>query len=129
MLPAISAEVAGQCQVLVDGGVQTGQDVVRALCLGADGCLMGRPWGYALAAGGQSAVENLLHTIRLEIELTLSLMGKTSISQLGRSELLSLAEVQAMSGLAVEPLRKNGSRTLRSRSGLSSRFFRASPSS
>lgn len=101
MLPAISAEVAGQCQVLVDGGVQTGQDVVRALCLGADGCLMGRPWGYALAAGGQSAVENLLHTIRLEIELTLSLMGKTSISQLGRSDLLSLAEVQAMSGLAV----------------------------
>ncbi len=101
MLPAISAEVAGQCQVLVDGGVQTGQDVIRALCLGADGCLMGRPWGYALAAGGQSAVENLLHTIRLEIELTLSLMGKTSISQLGRSDLLSLAEVQAMSGLTV----------------------------
>ena len=100
MLPVIAATVAGKCQVLVDGGVQTGQDLVRALCLGADGCLMGRPWGYALAAGGQSAVEDLLHTIRLETELTLSLMGKTSIGQLSRSDLLSLAQVQAMSGLA-----------------------------
>ncbi|MFV8570169.1 L-lactate dehydrogenase [Marinobacter sp. SBS5] len=98
VLPAISDAVAGQCQVFVDGGVQSGQDLVRALCLGADGCLMGRPWGYALAAGGQAAVENLLDNIRLETELTLSLMGKTSIAELGRSDVLSLTEVQAMSG-------------------------------
>ncbi|QBM15990.1 L-lactate dehydrogenase [Marinobacter sp. JH2] len=99
VLPAIAETVDGKCQILVDGGVQTGQDLVRALCLGADGCLMGRPWGYALAAGGQRAVENLLHNIRLETELTLSLMGKTSISQLSRSDMLSQAEVQSMSGV------------------------------
>ncbi len=100
VLPAIAGAVAGKSQVLIDGGIQTGQDLVRALCLGADGCLMGRPWGYALAAGGQSAVEDLLNNIRLETELTLSLMGKTSIGQLSRSDLLSLAEVQAMSSRA-----------------------------
>src|SRR5690554_8193045 len=89
--------VAGECQVLVDGGVQAGQDLVRALCLGASGCLIGRPWGYALAAGGQAAVENLLTNIRYETELTLSLMGKTALDQLSRSDLLSLDELQALS--------------------------------
>ena len=96
-LPAMVDAVAGECQVLVDGGVQTGQDVVRALCLGADGCLLGRPWGYALAAGGQEAVESLLANIRYETELTLSLMGKTALGQLSRSDLLSLDEQQALS--------------------------------
>ncbi|MGB2109427.1 MAG: alpha-hydroxy-acid oxidizing protein, partial [Marinobacter vinifirmus] len=96
-LPAMVDAVAGECQVLVDGGVQTGQDVVRALCLGANGCLVGRPWGYALAAGGQAAVENLLTNIRYETELTLSLMGKTALDQLSRSDLLSLDELQALS--------------------------------
>lgn len=97
MLPAIAAAIGEKCQVLVDGGVQTGQDVVRALCLGASGCLIGRPWGYALAAGGQVAVENLLTNIRYETELTLSLMGKTALDQLSRSDLLSLDELQALS--------------------------------
>ncbi|MEP3563942.1 MAG: L-lactate dehydrogenase [Marinobacter sp.] len=101
VLPAIAEAVDGKCQVLVDGGVQTGQDLVRALCLGADGCLMGRAWGYALAAGGQLSVENLLHNIRLETELTLSLMGKTTIKQLGRSDLMSLKEVGALRDGAV----------------------------
>ena len=96
-LPAMVDAVAGECQVLVDGGVQTGQDVVRALCLGASGCLIGRPWGYALAAGGQAAVESLLANIRYETELTLSLMGKTALDQLSRSDLLSLDELQALS--------------------------------
>ncbi|WP_323751784.1 L-lactate dehydrogenase [Marinobacter sp.] len=99
VLPAIAETVAGKCQVFVDGGVQSGQDLVRALCLGADGCLMGRPWGYALAAGGQAAVESLLDNIRLETELTLSLMGKTALGELSRSDLLSLSEVQAMARL------------------------------
>ena len=96
VLPAISEAVAGKCQVFVDGGIQSGQDLVRALCLGADGCLIGRPWGYALAAGGQAAVESLLDNIRLETELTLSLMGKTAIAELDRSDVLSLTEVQSM---------------------------------
>lgn len=97
-LPAVVDSVAGDCEVLVDGGVQTGQDLVRALCLGADGCLMGRPWGYALAAGGQPAIEHLLTNLRYETELTLSLIGRTGVNQLRRSDLISLPELQAMAG-------------------------------
>ncbi|WP_100639535.1 L-lactate dehydrogenase [Marinobacter salexigens] len=87
-LPAIVEAVAGKTGILMDGGVQSGQDIVRALCLGADACLVGRAWAYALAAGGEAAVSRMLENFRYEVELTLSLLGKTSIEQLNPDDLV-----------------------------------------
>jgi L-lactate dehydrogenase (cytochrome) len=87
-LPAVVEAVSGKTDVLVDGGIRSGQDVVRALCLGANGCLIGRPWAYSLAAGGEAGVSNMLENMRYEIELTLALLGKTSVAQLGPEDLI-----------------------------------------
>src|SRR5690554_7329218 len=59
-LPAIAEAVSGKTEILLDGGIQSGQDVIRALCLGANACLAGRAWAYALAAGGEAAVCRML---------------------------------------------------------------------
>ncbi len=87
-LPAVVEAVSGKTDILVDGGIRSGQDVVRALCLGADGCLLGRPWAYSLAAGGETAVSKMLGNMQYEIELTLALLGKTSVAQLGPEDLI-----------------------------------------
>lgn len=88
-LPAIVEAVSGKTEILFDGGVQSGQDIVRALCLGANTCLVGRAWAYALAAGGETAVSRMLENFRYEVELTLALLGKTSVEQLSADDLLS----------------------------------------
>ncbi|MGO1750384.1 MAG: L-lactate dehydrogenase [Marinobacter sp.] len=87
-LPAIVEAVSGKTEILFDGGVQSGQDIVRALCLGANGCMVGRAWAYALAAGGEAAVSQMLENFRYEVELTLALLGKNSVEQLGPDDLL-----------------------------------------
>lgn len=87
-LPAIVEAVSGQTEILFDGGVQSGQDIVRALCLGANGCLVGRAWAYALAAGGEAAVSKMLENFRYEVELTLALLGKNSVDQLSPNDLI-----------------------------------------
>lgn len=87
-LPAIVEAVSGKTDILFDGGVQSGQDVVRALCLGANTCMVGRAWAYALAAGGEAAVCRMLENVRYEVELTLALLGKTSVEQLSPDDLV-----------------------------------------
>jgi isopentenyl diphosphate isomerase/L-lactate dehydrogenase-like FMN-dependent dehydrogenase len=71
--------------VLMDGGIRTGADVVKAVALGADAVLLGRPYAYALAVGGQRGVEELLQNLMAEIDLTLALAGATSARELDRS--------------------------------------------
>ena len=87
-LPCIVDAVSGKTEILFDGGVQSGQDIVRALCLGANACLVGRAWAYALAAGGEEAVSRLLENFRYEVELTLALLGKNSVEQLTPDDLI-----------------------------------------
>lgn len=87
-LPAIVEAVSGKTEILFDGGVRSGQDVVRALCLGANACLVGRAWAYALAAGGEMGVSRMLENFRYEVELTLALLGKTSVEQLNPDDLV-----------------------------------------
>jgi len=71
--------------VLMDGGIRCAADVVKATALGADAVLLGRPYAYALAVGGQRGVEELVQNLMAELDLTLALMGATSIRELDES--------------------------------------------
>jgi 4-hydroxymandelate oxidase len=74
-LPGVVGEVAGRCEVLLDGGVRSGTDVLRALALGASGVLVGRPVLWALAAGGEEGVRQALSLLSLELVEALTLTG------------------------------------------------------
>jgi L-lactate dehydrogenase (cytochrome)/(S)-mandelate dehydrogenase len=82
-LPAVAAAVAGRGEVLLDGGVRRGTDVVKALCLGATAVCIGRPFLYGLAVDGAAGVTAVLGILREEIQRTLTLMGAESLDQLG----------------------------------------------
>ena len=75
------------CEVLVDGGIRSGTDLFRALALGARGVLIGRPWAWALAADGESAVHNLLTSWQRELQLAMTFAGVTQVADIGRSHL------------------------------------------
>jgi 4-hydroxymandelate oxidase len=75
--------VDGRCEVWADGGIRRGLDVVAALCLGADGVLLGRPFYWALAAAGRAGVEHAVGLLRAELEIALALLGCASIAELG----------------------------------------------
>ena len=85
VLPEIVAAVNGRIEVLMDGGVRRGTDVVKAICLGAKAVLVGRAYAYGLAAGGPAGVRRAIEILRTEIERTLKLLGCPSISALDRS--------------------------------------------
>jgi lactate 2-monooxygenase len=71
--------------VLMDGGIRTAADIVKAIALGADAVLLGRPYAYALAVGGRAGVEELLQNLMAEIDLTLALAGAHSVRELDRT--------------------------------------------
>lgn len=71
-------------EIICDGGVRRGSDVVKALALGADGCSIGRPYLYGLAAGGEAGVDRALSILRDEFERTLTLMGVNDVARLER---------------------------------------------
>jgi isopentenyl diphosphate isomerase/L-lactate dehydrogenase-like FMN-dependent dehydrogenase len=82
VLPDIAEAVGDRGAVIVDSGFRRGSDVVIALALGADACLIGRPWLYAAAAGGAAGVERLLTLLREDIDRTLALLGRTDVRDL-----------------------------------------------
>ncbi len=84
-LPEIVAAVNGQLEVLMDGGIRRGADVVKALCIGARAVLIGRAYAYGLAAAGQAGVARALEILRDDIERTLRLLGCPSVSKLDAS--------------------------------------------
>lgn len=86
-LPDVVVAVSGKIPVLVDGGIRRGTDVIKALCLGASGVLIGRPYLYALAVGGEDGVRRMLAMLRQEIELSMTLLGARNLSELS-SDLL-----------------------------------------
>jgi L-lactate dehydrogenase (cytochrome) len=83
-LPAVADKVAGRVPVLMDGGVRSGLDVLRALASGARACLIGRAWAYALGAGGGPAVQQMLATMRAELGVAMTLTGCTDVRQASR---------------------------------------------
>lgn len=83
VLPEIRRAVGDRFEVLMDGGVRRGTDVVKALASGADGVLIGRPYLYGLASAGQAGVAQILHNFRDELHRTMTLVGCASISEIG----------------------------------------------
>ena len=79
--------VAGRAEVILDGGIRRGSDVVKALALGARACMIGRAWLYGLAAGGEAGVTRSLEILMKEIDITMALLGRTTVAQLDRSAL------------------------------------------
>jgi len=84
-LPEVFAAVKGQVEVLMDGGVRRGSDIVKALCLGARAVLVGRAYAYGLAAAGPAGVARALEILRSDVERTVRLLGCPSVAALDRS--------------------------------------------
>jgi L-lactate dehydrogenase (cytochrome) len=82
-LPAVVDAVGDRLQVLLDGGIRRGADIAKALALGARACMIGRPYLYGLAVGGQDGVARAIRILTTELSRTLALMGCTRIDQLG----------------------------------------------
>jgi heme/flavin dehydrogenase (mycofactocin system) len=87
-LPSIVAAVGDELEVLLDGGVRRGSDVVKALALGARAVMIGRAYLWGLAAGGQAGVENVLDVLRGGIDSALLGLGRASIAELSPADLL-----------------------------------------
>ena len=75
--------VAGRCEVLFDGGIRSGQDIAKALALGARGALIGKSFLYALSAAGEAGVTRAIEIMRNELRVTLALTGTASIASVG----------------------------------------------
>jgi L-lactate dehydrogenase (cytochrome) len=84
-LPEVVAAVKNQCEVLMDGGVRRGSDIIKAMCLGARAVLCGRAYAYGLSAAGHPGVVRALEILRADVERTLKLIGCTSVAALDRS--------------------------------------------
>jgi lactate 2-monooxygenase len=84
-LPEICEVVNGEIPVLMDSGIRRGADIVKALALGANAVLVGRPYIYGLALAGEAGVKQVLRNLIADLDLTMALSGKTSISQLDAS--------------------------------------------
>ena len=86
-IAAVRDALGDKVEIICDGGVRRGSDVVKALALGADGCSVGRPYLYGLAAAGEAGVDRALTLLRDEFERTLMLMGVNDVAGLKRSHI------------------------------------------
>ena len=85
MLPEVLAAVGDRFEVLLDGGIRRGSDIVKALCLGARAVLVGRAYAYGLGAAGEAGVVRAIEILRADLIRTLKLLGCASIAELDRS--------------------------------------------
>jgi L-lactate dehydrogenase (cytochrome) len=83
VLPAIVDAVGDKTEIMFDGGVRSGQDVLKALAMGAKSCMIGKAWLYGLAAGGQAGVTQALEIIRRELDVSMALTGSRDIAEVG----------------------------------------------
>jgi len=85
ILPEVVATVGDQIEVLLDGGVRRGSDIVKALCLGARAVMVGRAYAYGLGAAGGAGVARAIEILRSDLVRTLKLLGCPSVAELDRS--------------------------------------------
>jgi len=84
-LPRVAEKVGGRIPVLVDGGIRRGTDVVKALALGANAVLIGRPYLYALSVGGEQGVRRVIDILRTELEMAMGLLGRPTVHSIDSS--------------------------------------------
>jgi L-lactate dehydrogenase (cytochrome) len=84
-LPKVADAVGADIEVMFDGGIRSGQDVLRALALGARSCLIGRSYVYGLGAGGQAGVARAIELIRDELDVSMALCGVNRVRDIGRN--------------------------------------------
>ncbi len=89
-LPPIVEAVGSSIEILFDGGIRSGQDIMRAIALGARGCLSGRAYIYGLGAGGQAGVARAIEIMRNELNVSMALTGVTSIDEIDRSVIVAM---------------------------------------
>ncbi len=96
VLPEIAAAVGHEIEVLLDGGIRRGSQIVKALALGAHGVLLGRAYAYGLAAAGEAGVLRVIEALGAELDVTMALMGVTSVTAIrqGGKDLLREAGVR-----------------------------------
>ena len=88
LLPGIVAAVGDQIEIVMDGGIRRGSDVVKAVALGARAVMIGRAYLWGLAANGQAGVENVLDVLRMGIDSNLMGLGKSSLAELSPDDLI-----------------------------------------
>lgn len=89
MLPKIADAVGSEIEIMFDGGIRSGQDVLRALALGAQSCMIGRAYIYGLGAGGQAGVAKAIDILRRELDVSMALTGTKSVRNIGRQVIAS----------------------------------------
>jgi glycolate oxidase len=104
VLAEVVKAVGGRAEVIADGGVQRGTDVVKMLCLGASAVGVGKLLGLALSAGGEAGVARMLELMELEVRTAMGLMGVTSIKQLGPQWLRAVPVLGTPSPVSAYPL-------------------------
>lgn len=98
-LPGIARAVDGRCAVLIDGGLRRGVDVMRAIALGAQGVLIGRPHLWGLAVGGEAGVARILDIYRNEIDRAMALTGCDALAALSASDFIFTGSREAPAGM------------------------------
>jgi L-lactate dehydrogenase (cytochrome) len=94
VLPDIVRAVKGKAEIYIDGGVRRGSDIVKAIALGANACMVGRPYMYGLAANGTVGVEKIIQILQVEMDATMALMGRPTLESLDASAVQILNGVQ-----------------------------------
>jgi L-lactate dehydrogenase (cytochrome) len=84
LVAPVADAVGDRLEIICDGGVRRGSDIVKAVCLGARGCMAGRAYLYGLAAGGQRGVAHVLALLDADVRRTMALVGADSVARLER---------------------------------------------
>ncbi len=92
MLPKVADAVGGETEIMFDGGIRTGADIMRALALGAKCCMIGRAYAWAVGAGGQAGVAKAIEVLKKELDVTMALTGTNSIEEIGPQVLVDYDE-------------------------------------
>src|SRR4051794_20485007 len=87
-LPAIASAVGHRIEVLMDGGIRSGQDVIKSLALGAHGVFIGRAFLYGLGAGGEAGVTQCLEIVRKELDVTMAMCGLNDVARVSSNILI-----------------------------------------
>jgi len=106
-LPEVVAAVDGRAEVLMDGGIRRGSDIVKALCMGAKAVLIGRAFAYGLGAAGRAGVARAIEILRADVIRTMKLLGCPSVGELNSSYIKILPKLLAELG-EVEPAHRGG---------------------